>query len=80
MAWRRSVFFCDADTIQQRTPLRGGSKSLICQSGCLGTLGSMSSYCTDFSESENWVSGERIYEVDVETNTSSFEASLVTNL
>jgi hypothetical protein len=35
----------------------------------------MSSYCTDFSESENWVSGERIYEVDVETNTSSFEAS-----
>jgi hypothetical protein len=35
----------------------------------------MNIYCTDFSESEDWVSGERTYGVDVGASTTSFEAS-----
>ena len=74
MALRGSTGSCDQGA------LLGYTGSLICRSGCLGTLGDMNIYCTDFSESEDWVSGERTYGVDVGASTTSFEASLVTSL
>ena len=72
MAWRRGHDYCDANT-SSTALLSGGD--LACRSGCSGNLGSMSIYCTDYSVSEDWTSGERTYTTNIGTNVTSFEAS-----
>ena len=72
IAWRRGWYNCDSSTISSRTLIGGGS--LNCRSGCSGSLGSMSFYCTDFSVAEDWTSGERTYTSYI-GSVSSFEAS-----
>ena len=72
VAWRRGTAYCDANT-SPSTLLSGGT--LSCRSGCSGTVGSMSFYCTDYSVSEDWTSGERTYTTNVGSSVTSFEAS-----
>ena len=72
VAWRRGTAYCDANTSSTEL-LSGGT--LACRSGCSGNLGNMSFYCTDYSESEDWTSGERTYTTNIGTNETSFEAS-----
>ena len=72
VAWRRGTAYCDANTSSTEL-LSGGT--LACRSGCFGNLGNMSFYCTDYSESEDWTSGERTYTTNIGTNVTSFEAS-----
>ena len=75
IAWRRSSSTggsCSQNTIDSRTLIGGGT--LSCRSGCSGSVGSMSYYCTDFSTSEDWSAGERSYVYN--TNGASYlEAS-----
>lgn len=60
VAWRRSSgYYCDQSSILSNTLYGGGS--LYCQSGCSGTVGSMSFYCTSYSFAEDWTAGERTY-------------------
>ena len=75
IAWRRSSSTggsCSQSTIDSRTLIGGGT--LSCRSGCSGSVGSMSYYCTDFSTSEDWSAGERSYIYNAHGITS-FEAS-----
>ena len=74
VAWRASSggLHCDQTTISSQTLLYGGN--LVCQSGCSGTIGSMSFYCTGFSTSEDWTTGGRTYIYNA-TGITSFEAS-----
>ena len=76
IAWRRSSFsnICTQSTIDNRVLYAGGT--LYCRSGCSGSVGSMSFYCTDFSTSEDWSAGERSYIYNAQGLTS-FEASWV---
>ena len=75
VAWRASSggVYCNQATITSRN-LIAGQGTLSCQSGCSGTIGSMSFYCTGFSISEDWTTGERTYTY-IATGTTSFEAS-----
>ena len=72
VAWRASVVYCNLTTISSQTLLYGGN--LVCQSGCSGTVGSMSFYCTGFSTSGDWTTGGRTYTYNA-TGITSFEAS-----
>ena len=51
-----------------------GFGSLSCSSGCSGSF-SLQFYCTDFSYSEDWVSGSKSTIYTVGTSVTSFEAS-----
>lgn len=53
-----AVFFCDENTIKNRT-LLGGVAFIQCQSGCVGSITNVYYYCTDFSETEDWTIGIR---------------------
>ena len=66
--------YCDATTISSRTLIGGGS--LDCRTGCIGTLASLTYYCTDYSVSEDWSSGEKTTIYNMGTVTY-FEASYV---
>ena len=75
VAWRRSAgssFYCDSTTITSNR-LLSGEGSLQCRSGCGGTIGSMSYYCTSYSVTEDWSAGERTYTYNT-GGVSSFEA------
>ena len=77
IAWRRSAgdsFSCTQAKIDAQTLLGSGSGSLVCRSGCSGTVGSMQYYCTDFSTTEDWSAGQRSYLYNA-TGVTSFEAS-----
>ena len=79
IAWRRSFddnLFCNQSTIDSQALI--GTGSLSCTSGCVGTLGYMSFYCTDFSEVEDWTAGGRTYQTTI--FTPEFEAMLVSTL
>ena len=75
VAWRASVhrFHCNQTTISSQA-LLPGEGDLVCQSGCSGTVGNMSFYCTVFSTSEDWTTGGRTYTYNA-TGVTSFEAS-----
>ena len=75
VAWRASVrrLYCNQSTVSSQTLLPGGG-NLVCQSGCSGTVGSMSFYCTGFSTSGDWTTGGRTYTYNA-TGITSFEAS-----
>ena len=75
MFWRASDFrhHCNQSTIRSRD-LTSSHRTLLCQNGCNGTVGNMSYYCTDFSTSEDWTTGERTYTYNA-TEITSFEAS-----
>ena len=73
IAWRRGSAFCNQSTIDSQALIGGGS--LSCTSGCIGTLGDMSFYCTDFSETEDWTAGGRTYQTNI--STPEFEATSV---
>ena len=73
IAWRRGTAFCDASTITSGR-LIGEAGSLNCQIGCRGRVGSMQFQCTDFSETEDWSSGQRTYNYDM-SEVDYFEAS-----
>ena len=63
IAWRRDRSEggrCTQATIDAQTLLPSGGQ-LACQSGCSGTIGNFSYYCTDFSVTDNWSAGERTY-------------------
>ena len=64
---------CSQDTIDSYA-LLGSGYYLICRSGCSGTVGTMEYHCTDFSEVDNWSTGERSYEYDA-SGVAYFEAS-----
>lgn len=74
IAWRRSSGsnFCDSSTITSRTLL--GYGALTCRSGCSGSIGSLTYYCTDYSSTEDWSAGERTYNYNAGSLTS-IEAS-----
>ena len=62
IAWRRSSSVggsCSQSTIDSRALIGGGT--LYCRSGCSGSVGDLTYYCTDFSTSEDWSAGERSY-------------------
>ena len=40
--------------------LVSGEGDLVCHRGCSGTVGNMSYYYTDFSDSEDWTTEERM--------------------
>ena len=63
ISWRNSASEarCDQSDIDSQSLLGSGSGNLVCSVGCSGTLGSMSYYCTDFSTTEDWATGERTY-------------------
>ena len=73
VAWRASFggFYCNQTTITSRNLIGGGT--LSCESGCNGTIGSMSFYCTDFSTSGDWTTGGRTYIYNA-TGITYFEA------
>ena len=73
IAWRRSSSgnYCDATTITSQTLI--GDGSLSCTTGCVGTLGTLDYYCTDFSSVEDWSSGEKTYTYNMGA-TTYFEA------
>ena len=59
ISWRRSSNeggSCSSSIIQNGNLIGGGS--LTCQSGCIGTVGSLTYQCTDFSATENWSYGQ----------------------
>ena len=61
ISWRRNSGGgggCDSNTVSNGNIL-SGEGSLTCQYGCVGTISSMSYYCTDYSIEENWSFGER---------------------
>ena len=75
IAWRRSSNKgenCSQSTIDDRVLIGGGT--LQCRVGCIGSVGSMSYYCTDFSTSEDWSAGERTYIYNA-SGVTYFEAS-----
>ena len=75
IAWRRDTSqggTCTQTTIDAQTLLPSGGR-LTCQSGCSGTVGHFSYYCTDFSVTDNWSTGERTYMYNF--TGSSFEAA-----
>ncbi len=62
ISWRRNYIFADVncdDAAINQGRLVSGQGDLTCQSGCSGTITSMSFICTDFSVEENWSFGER---------------------
>ena len=62
ISWRRDYRFADVycdDVVINQGRLVSGQGDLTCQSGCSGTITSMSYICTDFSVEENWSFGER---------------------
>ncbi len=71
MSWRRSAYYCDQNTINNRQLIGGGY--LYCSRGCRWYLGSLSFYCTDYSVAEDWSSGERTWQVNV-GKPSNFQA------
>ena len=73
IAWKRSSSegTCAQATINAQTLLPSGGQ-LTCQSGCSGTIGDFSYYCTDFSVIDNWSAGERTYTYNF--TEPSFEA------
>ena len=76
IGWRRtfsSATFCDESTIASGR-LIGQGGTLQCRTGCSGGLGSMQFQCTDFSETEDWSSGQRTYTYDI-SGVDYFEAS-----
>ena len=73
IGWRRGTAFCNQSTIDSQALI--GVGSLSCTSGCNGTLGDMSFYCTDYSETEDWTAGGRTYQTTI--STPEFEATLV---
>ncbi|XP_048590560.1 uncharacterized protein LOC116611783 isoform X3 [Nematostella vectensis] len=78
IAWRRSYSGCgcDQNTIASGN-LIGPSGSLTCRFGCSGSVGSMRFKCTDYSEQEDWTSGQTIYDYTFpsSTNPPLFQAS-----
>ena len=77
VAWRASSdgHYCNETTISSQNLLSLGWRYyLVCQSGCSGTVGNMSFYCTGFSTSEDWTTGGRTYTYNA-TGITSFEAS-----
>ena len=75
VAWRASRIgnYCDQTTISSQDLLASGGY-LVCESGCSEIMGNMSYYCTDFSISEDWTTGERTYTYNA-TGITDFEAS-----
>ena len=73
IVWKRSSTEgnCAQATIDAQTLLPSGGP-LTCQSGCSGSIGDFSYYCTDFSVADNWSAGERTYTYNF--TESSFEA------
>ena len=74
IAWKRTSGeggTCTQATVDAQTLLPSGGQ-LTCQSGCIGTIGDLSYYCTDFSITDSWSAGERTYTYNV--TGPSFEA------
>ena len=65
---------CDSETIRSQVLLGGNLNRLSCREGCVGDIGSMDYYCTDYSERNNWSTGKGSYEYDTR-GVERFEAS-----
>ena len=63
---------CSQNTVDNRVLI--GTGTLSCEAGCNGSVGSMNYYCTDFSISDNWSTGERTYIYNA-SGVTYFEAS-----
>ena len=72
-AWRRSSDWCDDETIQNKV-LTAYEGDIYCAVGCSYWLGSVDVYCTDYSVQDDWIVGERTYDVLLPL-TSVVEAS-----
>ena len=78
VSWRRNSGGggnCNAETVTNGN-LLSGEGSLTCQSGCSGTITSMSYICTDFSSEENWSFGERRLVYDFSSVSSGVEVTI----
>lgn len=76
IAWRRDSRQggnCTNVAIDDKTLL--GTGDLVCQVGCNVTVGSMTYFCNDFSETNNWSAGQRTYERNIGKSLTYFEAS-----
>ena len=75
IAWRRSWpnLFCENSDITAKTLFHEGS-DLVCSSGCVGTVGPLDFFCTDFSTVEDWVSGEKSFVYVPDPTLKAFEA------
>ncbi|CAC5383898.1 unnamed protein product [Mytilus coruscus] len=64
VSWRRDYSThtqCDASTKDIHDLIGYGTGDMVCLDGCgfsTAKIGTMEFYCTDFSEDENWTSGE----------------------
>ena len=76
MGWRRSwngQTECNTADIGTTRPF--GFGNMMCTTGCSGSLGNLTFYCTDFDTIEDWLVGERTYTVNIGTSVSYFEAT-----
>lgn len=69
------TYGCDDTQIAMRSLLGGPSDYLTCTLGCVGNVGTMQFYCTDFSVEDNWSVGERSYSYSTTGGITYFEAS-----
>ena len=76
IAWRgtHSTTLNCASTDIGTNKLFGFGYHLVCASGCSGTVGNLTFFCTDVSVLEDWVSGERSFTYNIDPSLKAFEA------
>lgn len=61
---------CDVKTLENNTLLRGEG-SLRCIKGCFGSITTMSYYCTDFSDPEDWTTGTNSVKYNITASSNN---------
>ena len=78
IAWRRSFdnfSNCNPAARTLFADIRFGGGDLRCIQGCVGSISPTSFRCTDFSISEDWVSGIGINNYTLPAGSNTFEGS-----
>ncbi|XP_076109824.1 integrin beta-like protein C [Mytilus galloprovincialis] len=71
VAFRRSGgHMCDVKTLENNTLLQGEG-SLQCIKGCFGSITTMSYYCTDFSDPEDWTTGTNSVKYNITASSNN---------
>lgn len=72
VAFRRSAgsHMCDENTIDNGT-INSGEGTLKCLKGCSGSITTMSYYCTDFSDIEEWTTGTNSIKYNPSTSSDN---------
>lgn len=61
---------CDENIIDNGT-LISGEGTLQCLKGCMGSITTMSYYCTDFSDTEKWTTGTNSIKYNLPTSSDN---------